>query len=130
MPERDRSEPGRLRHAVTYAITGTEPASPTPEPAATPPGTGSSFDVEALIAELGGVAALREVAAQARAAGRGWPYPIPERLRDGLGAAQLYAAVERVRAVIDEPRPTVRRATTPNADDHRLLRDVPPHHGG
>ncbi len=115
----------RLRRAVGYAITGTEPT-----PAASS-SRDEAFDPVALIAELGGVDALRAVAAEAKEAGRNWPHPIPERLRQGLGAAQLHAAVVQVRSLIDESRsPVIRRSTAADPDDLRLLRDVPPHHGG
>ena len=67
----------RLRHAVAYAITGTE-TSLLPS-ASTVPGTAPSFDVGELIADLGGATELRRIAAESRSAGRAWPYPIPDR---------------------------------------------------
>ncbi|WP_152361338.1 hypothetical protein [Microlunatus speluncae] len=125
MPAQDRSAAERLRRAVAYAVTGADPALTATS------FDGEAFDPAALIAELGGVATLRSAAAEARAAGLSWPYPVPERLRQGLGAAQVHAAVRRVSSLIDEPpRPVIRRPATPDADDLRLLRDVPPHHGG
>lgn len=115
----------RLRHAVAYAISGTEPSADS-----TPSGPGAPFDAGRLIIDLGGADALRAHATTTRSAGHPWPHPVPARLRDGLGAAQLYAAIEQARVIIDGPRPTVRRPTAPSGDDLRLLRDVPPHHGG
>lgn len=111
----------RLRRAVAYALTGAEASiAPSTEP----------FDPAELITRLGGVDALRAVAEEARTSGLAWPYPIPERLRDDIGAAQLHAAVERARQLIEQPRPTLRqRSTAPDADDLRLIREVPPHHG-
>ncbi|WP_375431415.1 hypothetical protein [uncultured Friedmanniella sp.] len=60
------------------------------------------------------------------------PYPVPSDLSAGLGAAQLGAAVARLRTLLDLDR----RAEVPvtadrplSADEQRLLRDVPPHHG-
>ena len=60
-----------------------------------------------------------------------WPHPIPAELRRGCGAAQLYAALGRTRALLEvvtlETRPPSVR-TTLDADEQRLLRDVPPHY--
>ena len=63
-----------------------------------------------------------------------WPVPVPSDLMAGLGWAQ-FAAV--LRALIDRlglaDPPTPRPVTgpgRPNADDRRLLDEVPPHHVG
>ncbi|GAB3742436.1 hypothetical protein [Microlunatus parietis] len=108
-----------LARAVGYALTGGDPAP-----------TGPAIRPEDLIGQLGGTERVRAHAAAVRAAGEPWPHPVPPELRSGLGAAQLHAAIERARQQIDPPpsRP-VRRAAAPDADDLRLLREVPPHHG-
>lgn len=61
-----------------------------------------------------------------------WPHPVPDALRYGLGAAQLHAAIGRARArygleVLDVLPPSQR--TRLDADERRLLGDVPPHFG-
>jgi len=110
-----------LGRAVGYALTGIVPTADGPEP----------FDPAELVELLGGATRLRAHAAETRAAGRPWPHPVPAELRDGLGAAQLYAAVEQARNLVDAPATKVRGpAAAPGADDLRLLREVPPHHGG
>ena len=92
-------------------------------------------DIAALAAELSEAGWTPErVAAHARSVqegGRPWPHPIPDALRAGLGAAQLFAALGRAReelgvAVLDPRPPSGRTALT--ADERRLLADVPPHH--
>ncbi len=60
-----------------------------------------------------------------------WPHQIPAGLRRGCGAAQLHAALGQARALLElvalETRgPSAR--TTLDADEQRLLRDVPPHY--
>ena len=56
-------------------------------------------------------------------------YAVPPDLRDGLGAAQLAALVTELRARL-APRPhPVLAERAPDADERRLLADVPPHHG-
>ncbi|GAB3922357.1 hypothetical protein GCM10011575_14020 [Microlunatus endophyticus] len=80
----------------------------------------------------GGVEAL-----QARIIGRvqqdePWPYEVPDDLRAGLGAAQWWAALSQLRrrlAVGPQPDRPVLSDRKPDADEQRLLRDVPPHHG-
>lgn len=62
-----------------------------------------------------------------------WPHPIPDALRAGLGAAQLHAAIGRVRdhyglTVLTVLPPS--RRTSLDADERRLLADRPPHYGG
>jgi len=59
--------------------------------------------------------------------------PVPADLSAGLGAAQLWAAVAELRRLLepDHPaRPTVGRDRPLTPDEERLLREVPPHHGG
>ena len=57
---------------------------------------------------------------------------LPPELTEGVGAAQLAAAVTALRQLLDEGSartlPVV-ADRTPTADELRLLREVPPHHG-
>jgi hypothetical protein len=62
----------------------------------------------------------------------GRPHPLPEDLRQGIGAAQLWAAVAELRTRLVPPAPaptTVLRGRPLTADERRLVEDVPPHHG-
>ena len=66
------------------------------------------------------------------AAERIWPHPVPAGLRAGCGAAQLAAALGRARellglSTLETRGPSAR--TKLNADELRLMREVPPHHG-
>lgn len=111
--------------ALAFALVGVDlELAPRPRP-----------DASALAAEL--VAAgwtPARIADHARAevdAERPWPHPIPDALRAGLSAAQLHAAIGRVRdefdlAVLDRRPPSARTVLT--ADERRLMADVPPHH--
>ena len=59
--------------------------------------------------------------------------PVPADLTAGLGAAQLWAAVVELRRLLELDQPARRTATGDGlltAEDQRLLREVPPHHGG
>lgn len=114
--------PPRWQAALAYALVG-PPVRDLAEP-------GTPL-IAQLIAELGGVEAVRERVRAAQQAGP-WPYVIPDDLRRGLGPAQLAAAwratVTAVGAQTTNARPVVTdRALT--ADDRRLLADRPPHHG-
>jgi hypothetical protein len=58
------------------------------------------------------------------------PHPLPPELAEGLGAAQLAAAVADLRArLVEAPARPVARDRALTADERRLLADVPPHHG-
>jgi hypothetical protein len=112
--------------ALGFALTGEErelPATELPDP-------------DVLLAALAAQGWTSErLAAHAREtveAERPWPHAVPPRLRAGCGAAQFHAALNRARAALDlvvlETRaPSTRRHL--NADEERLLREVPPHHG-
>ena len=57
-------------------------------------------------------------------------HPLPPDLADGIGAAQLWAAVAELRHRLSGPVPAVVADERPlTADERRLLHDVPPHHG-
>lgn len=80
----------------------------------------------------GGPSALQAEITSRRQAGEPWPYDLPADLRAGLGAAQWLAAVAELRqrlAVGPQPDRPVLSNRRPDADEQRLLRDVPPHHG-
>lgn len=80
----------------------------------------------------GGVDGLRAMIINRRATGLDWPFPVPEDLRAGLGAAQWLAALSAVRhrLGLDRPASTPVLADRPlDAAERRLLADVPPHHG-
>ena len=107
--------------AIAFALTGEEldlPTSSAPNPGA-------------LLAQLADAGWARVRIAEHAHAASGWPHPVPDALRAGLGAAQLFAALGRAReelgvAVLDPRPPSGRTALT--ADERRLLADVPPHH--
>lgn len=116
----------RWHTAIGYALVGQELslAEPTqPDPAR-------------LVAELAdagwGAERIHAHAKAAAEAEQPWPHPVPAGLRQGCGAAQLSAALGRTRALLDvvaldKRGPSAR--TTLDADEQRLLREVPPHHG-
>ena len=57
-------------------------------------------------------------------------HPLPTDLAEGLGAAQLAAAVAELRRRLTATTPAVVAGDRPlTADERRLLEDVPPHHG-
>lgn len=115
----------RWHAAIGYALVGeelllAEPAQPDP-----------ARLVADLVAAGWDAGQIRAYASAAAAAEQPWPHQIPARLRGGCGAAQLYAALGRTRALLDvvtlETRgPSAR--TRLDADEQRLLRDVPPHY--
>lgn len=89
-----------------------------------------------LVAELSALGwdaeALAAHALAALARQEPWPHPVPADLRAGLGAAQLHAALGSVRAalgleVLERRAPSNR--TRLDADERRLVADVPPHFG-
>lgn len=112
--------------ALAHALVGSDlglPDAPAPDPDA----------LRAALAAAGWDAGrLGAHAAARRARGEPWPHPVPDALRRGLGAAQFHAALARLRGDLGldavEVRPPSRR-TALDADERRLLADVPPHHG-
>lgn len=116
----------RWHSALAFALTHVElplPPSQAPDPAGL---------VEALADEGWSAERIGEHARETLAAEQPWPHPIPAALREGCGPAQLQAALGRVRSLLDletvEKRPPA--APRPlNADERRLIADVPPHWG-
>lgn len=87
-------------------------------------------DVTALVEDLEklgwGPQRIGEVARDAPV----WPFPWSDADRAGLGAAQLHAALREARRVLGLEALVVRppsQRTHLNADERRLLADVPPH---
>lgn len=111
--------------AIAYALTGVDLGL----------GGQEAPDLELLVTQLGAAGWDRgRLADHARAvaATAPWPHPIPDALRSGLGAAQLYAAVTGARARLGLEVLTVlppSRRTALDADERRLSADVPPHFG-
>ncbi len=112
--------------ALGFALTGEERDLPSSE----------LPDVDVLLAALAAQGWTAErLASHARetvAAERPWPHAVPPELRAGCGPAQFHAALNRARAALDlvvlETRaPSTRQRL--NADEQRLMREVPPHHG-
>lgn len=116
---------GAWHAAVGWALTGEELDL----------GTQDAPDLEVLVsdlARLGWDAPRVREHAHAAASAAGWPHPVPDALRAGLGAAQLHAAVGRARARFGLEVLTVlppSRRTRLDADERRLVADVPPHFG-
>ena len=108
-----------LAAAVFWALTGAHAEA-------------AGGDVHAALADEGWDRAAIQSHARAVIAGGGvWPHTVPDELRLRLGGARLLAAVQRAQADLGlfgqqvppaAPRPL-------NADERRLLQDVPPHHG-
>jgi hypothetical protein len=113
----DASTPPAWHQALAYAVTGVRFEDL---------GRQSQPDLDALTALL-----RTRLGTEVDPAELARAHPLPGDLAEGLGAAQLWAAVTELRrrltaapsAVVAEVRPLT-------ADERRLLQDVPPHHGG
>lgn len=80
----------------------------------------------------GGIDGLQHEISARRQRGEPWPYDLPPELGAGLGAAQWLAALARLRQQLEigpQPDRPVLSDRRPDADEQRLLREVPPHHG-
>lgn len=89
-------------------------------------------DLPAALAQIGWDRAAVVSHARAVLAGGGvWPHPVPDELRLSLGSARLLAGIQRAQAELglfgESAAPPVARRL--NADERRLLGEVPPHHG-
>lgn len=111
---------------MAFALTGVvfdlpEPGEPQPSELVAELAT-RGWDADAIVAEV----------RRCAEAGLPWPHPIEPRLRAGLGWAQLQAALTATRhllgvqALVTRPKSARTRLT---ADEVRLMREVPPHHG-
>lgn len=108
-----------LAEALVWALTGQR-------------SEGGGGDVHALLVEAGWDRAAIASHARAVTAGGGvWPHPVPDDLRLRVGSARLLAAVQQAQVRLelfgDQSAPAQPRAL--NADERRLMQDVPPHHG-
>ncbi|HAM44735.1 MAG TPA: hypothetical protein DCM67_06950 [Propionibacteriaceae bacterium] len=116
----------RWQTALGFALTQLElplPPSEAPDPAGL---------VEALAQAGWSAERIAEHAREVLAAEQPWPHPIPAAMREGCGPAQLHAAVGRVRSLLDLGTVEKRPPSAPrplNADERRLVADVPPHWG-
>lgn len=116
----------RWHAALGYALTGEVPDLPGVD----------APDVTVLLAGLAAAGWTAErIATNARNRAEAelvWPYPVPVDLRAGCGPAQLAAALAAARADLGLATLTTRSPSAPrrlDADEQRLLREVPPHHG-
>lgn len=93
---------------------------------------GLDGDVLAVLAQQGWDAtAIISHARDVTLRGEVWPHPVPDQLRRRVGSARLLAAVQQAQLMLglfgESASPVARRPL--NADERRLLQDVPPHHG-
>ncbi|MFT3860534.1 hypothetical protein [Micropruina sp.] len=105
--------------ALHFALTGSRYA-------------GGGGDLPAVLVDEGwDASALRAHADAVIAANRVWPHPVPDDLRQRVGSAQLFAAVQRTQRELglfgQVAAPAAARGL--DADERRLMADVPPHHG-
>lgn len=116
----------RWQAAIGYALVGAELALDEP----------GRPDPELLVTELAAAGwsagRIGDHARQVLSGEQVWPHPVPTALRAGCGAAQFAAALGRARelagvATLETRAPSTR--TRLNADELRLMREVPPHHG-
>lgn len=89
-------------------------------------------DVHAMLVVAGwDRAAISSHARAVVADGGVWPHPVPDELRHRVGSARFLAAVQREQQRLElfgeHAAPAARRSL--NADERRLLQEVPPHHG-
>jgi hypothetical protein len=108
---------------LAYALTGVQLDLPT------------TADLGALLIDLAErgwpAATLADHADATRAAGQPWPHPVSAATISSFGAARWYAALADLKRRLGQDvaiQPPSTR-TTLNADERRLLADVPPHHG-
>lgn len=82
-------------------------------------GVQATPDLEAVVGAVQAVAS----------AGPYGAYVVPADLREGIGAAQLAALLTELRARLGRGARPVLADRAPDADERRLLAEVPPHHG-
>lgn len=118
-------EPFEWGAALAWQLTGRRwgiDPSPRPDVAAT---------LAALEADGWGPETVAAFAAERRAAGHPWPVPLPQDLREATGPATVAAVLAEAKRRWDLDQPVVRplAARAPDADERRLMADLPPHHG-
>ncbi len=125
------SQDASAADALGFALTGAW-LDLSPDPAAGFPDPVSGADgLLALLAAAGWTRdRIADHASAEQTAERAWPHHIPHDRRGGLGAAQIHAALASARTALGldgtlATRPSGR--TRLNADERRLLADVPPH---
>lgn len=104
----------RWHQALAFAVTGRRFAELGSQPAPDPGRLGAWLTRHAP-GDLDGVAT-----------------PVPDDLMRGIGPAQFWAALARLRTELRPAGPSVAPVTANRpltADERRLLADVPPHHG-
>ncbi|MDO5534925.1 MAG: hypothetical protein Q4F65_09760 [Propionibacteriaceae bacterium] len=112
----------RWHAALAYALVGEELDL----------GVQETPDIATLVADLDAAGWVPDRVGEHARAQALWPHPIPDAVRAGLGAAQLQAALGRARAALGLEVLTVlppSRRSRLDADERRLLADVPPHFG-
>lgn len=118
---------------VALALTGV----PLDAAGAAPAGGsgGGPADPEVIAAALAAAGwdaeAIRAHALAELASGRGWPHIVDPSARRGTSPAQFWAVVKDVRRVLGLETLAVAapsRRTVLDADERRLLADLPPHH--
>lgn len=93
-------------------------------------GTQERPDIPALLADLAALGWDRDRIVALAHRTPLWPFPLTDADRAGLGSAQLHAAVREARRALGlevQVRPRSPR-TVLDADERRLLADVPPHY--
>jgi hypothetical protein len=119
-----RPEPSLAWHqALAYAICG-EPLSDL--------GRQDEPDLDELVRVLSHKENLASKV-QVERRGGDWPYPVPNDLMAGLGWAQFSAALTALITRLDLAPGNAARGPSsrpPDADERRLLHEVPPHHLG
>jgi hypothetical protein len=114
-----------INEAVAFALTG-EMLQPPADLSAQ-----CAEEFAAWLADAGWDAArLRDLRDATVQAGTKWPLPLTIEERGGVGAAQWSAIVRGVieAAKLDQPSRPVNPSGPPDAEDLRLLAEVPPHH--
>lgn len=110
---------------VAYALTGERLAVT----------RATDFDAALLARDLVALgwerARVESLAEAAQERGEPYPCPVPSELRPGIGAAQLAAVVRQARlalGLIGADAGSVSTRTDLDADERRLLAEVPPHY--
>ncbi len=117
----------RVFRAVAFALTGQRL-----EPPAALASQGPDDLLAALASQGFDADRLGQLRTGRMADAQPWPCPVPAKLRQGLGAAQLQAIIQTCQQSLGlrQQQARVRNASAPlDRDDRRLLAELPPHHG-